>query len=66
MAAMPQVSLPHVAEYTEDGFQQRGVAGLRYPIQHTAGAYRFLAMLHRTAQEQGYRIAWWPPFDPDA
>jgi DNA-binding MarR family transcriptional regulator len=59
MAAMLHVSLPHVAEYAEDGFQQRGLAGLRRTIRHTAGIYGFLATLHRAAREQGHRIAWW-------
>jgi DNA-binding MarR family transcriptional regulator len=59
MAAMLHVSLPHVAEYVEDALQQRGLAGLRRIIQHTAAIYGFLAMLHRTAREQGHQIAWW-------
>jgi DNA-binding MarR family transcriptional regulator len=59
MAAMLNVSLPHVAEYVGGALQQRGLAGLRRTIQHTAGVYGFLATLHRAAQEQGHRIAWW-------
>jgi DNA-binding MarR family transcriptional regulator len=59
IAAMLHVSLPHVAEYGDGALQQRGLAGLRRTIQHTAAIYDFLATLHRTAQEQGHRIAWW-------
>lgn len=64
MAAMLHVSLLHLAEWvkTEKGqdlLVQRSLAGLRHTISHTAGVYSFLAMLHRAAQEQGHRIAWW-------
>lgn len=59
MAAMLQVSLSHVAVNAEDGLQQRGLAGLRHTIQHTAGVYSFLASLHRAARERGHRITWW-------
>jgi DNA-binding MarR family transcriptional regulator len=59
MAATLHVSLSHVAEYIDDALQQRGLAGLRHTIQHTAGVYGFLATLHQAAWEQGHRIAWW-------
>jgi DNA-binding MarR family transcriptional regulator len=59
MAVMLQVSLPHVVEYFDDTPQQRGLAGLRRTIQHTAGLYGFLAALHRATRDKGHRIAWW-------
>lgn len=59
MAAMLHVSLSHVAEYMDDDLQQRGLAGLRRTIQHTAGVYGFLATLHQAAREHGHWIAWW-------
>ncbi len=59
MAAMLQVSLLHIAEYVDDALQQRGLAGLRRTIQHTAGVYGLLATFHRAAEAQGHRIAWW-------
>jgi DNA-binding MarR family transcriptional regulator len=60
IAAMLHVPMQHVAERESETLVQRGLDMLRRNIQHTAGVYAFVALLHRTAAgEAGHKITWW-------
>jgi DNA-binding MarR family transcriptional regulator len=60
IAASLGVPIQHLAEGAaeNDTRLQRGVPVLLRTMRHTAGIYRFLALLHQAAHEQGHQVAW--------